>query len=201
MKQGISRLGRLRSESTLFFLCDIQKVFQKVIHNMPRVEQTAIQMAKAASILDIPIIATEHNLKKFGSILESIKDTIDKEKSHWFEKSKFSMCTDHVSGLVLDRYPNAKSAVIFGIEAHVCVQQTALDLIEMGYDVHLALDGISSQRAHDRDAAIRRMEQSGAFLSTSEGILFELLNDSEHPKFKDLQPLFREMKVAEFDRL
>lgn len=111
------------------------------------------------------------------------------------------MVTDEVYQAVHAAYPERKSAIVFGIETHVCVQQTSLELIEHGYEVHLVVDGVSSQRPHDREVAIRRIAQSGAFLTTSESILFELMNDAKHPKFKELLPLFKEKKVSEFQGL
>ena len=111
------------------------------------------------------------------------------------------MFTDEVYKAMKTTYPERKCAVIFGIETHVCVQQTSLELLEHGYDVHLVVDGVSSQRPHDREVAIQRIAQSGAFLTTSESILFELMNDAKHPKFKDLLPLFKEKKVSEFQGL
>lgn len=97
------------------------------------------------------------------------------------------MCTDevksHLSGL------NKKSIVLFGIEAHVCVQQTCLDLLEDGKDVHLIADGISSQQPYDRDIALQRMSQSGAFLTTAQSAAFMLMQSAEHSNFKAVSKL------------
>lgn len=194
-------LGRLDANKTLFFLCDIQKVFEPLIHNMARVEQTARYLTRAAKILNIPVIATEHNIKAFGPILDSIKADVDPNNSDWFHKTKFSMFTDEVETLMKSKYPERNSVVLFGIEAHVCVQQTSLDLIEKNYNLHLAVDGVSSQRAHDRTVALERIKNAGGFLTTSESIIFELLKDGKHPKFKELLPLAKEKRVSEFERL
>lgn len=83
------------------------------------------------------------------------------------------------------------SVVLFGIETHVCVQQTALDLLDGGYDVHVVTDGCSSRAPADRAAALDRMKQSGAFLTTHESVIFELLQDSKHPNFKEVSALIR----------
>merc|ERR1739841_259983 len=81
-----------------------------------------------------------------------------------FEKTRFSMCTAEVMQH-LDSMKARKAAVIFGLETHVCVQQTVLDLLQRGYQVHVLADGVSSQRPTDREVAIERMRQSGAFIT------------------------------------
>lgn len=84
-----------------------------------------------------------------------------------------------------------KSAVLFGLEAHVCVQQTTLDLIERGYDVHILVDGTSSQLVGDRAVAFTRLQSAGAFLTTSESVLMELIRGKEHEHFKPISALLR----------
>ena len=81
--------------------------------------------------------------------------------------------------------------MLFGIETQVCVQQTALDLLGNGFDVHVIADGVSSRTQVDRLFALERMRQSGVFISTSESVLFELLGDSKHPRFKEVQALIK----------
>jgi len=76
-------------------------------------------------------------------------------------------------------------------QTQVCVQQTALDLINWGYDVHVLADAVSSRSQVDRIFALERMRQSGVFITTSESLLFELLGDSKHPKFKEVQALIK----------
>lgn len=195
------RIGRATPASTLFFLCDMQQDPYSRIYNIPRVEQTCIHLSKAANLLDIPVIVTEHDVKSAGRILDTLKEVVAKEKSHWFEKMKFSMHTDEVSNLLKNTYPKKKSAVVFGIEAHVCVQQTVLDLLGLGLDVHVVADAVSSQNAYDREISLRRMEEAGAFLSTTESILLELVSDSLHPKFGEVSPMFKEPRLGEFMKI
>jgi isochorismate hydrolase len=92
---------------------------------------------------------------------------------------------------IIDSDPARNSVVLFGIETQVCVQQTTLDLLERGYNVHIVADGCSSRSQVDRLFAFERMRQSGAFVTTSESLIFELMGDYKHPKFKELQALVR----------
>merc|ERR1712032_1528156 len=107
----------------------------------------------------------------------------DTSKAHVFEKARFSMCTNEVLAH-LEGMKGRKSVVIMGVEAHVCVQQTCLDLLSRGYQVSILADGISSQRPADRDRAIERMRQSGAFITTAESVLFELLRSKDAAEFR-----------------
>ncbi len=88
--------------------------------------------------------------------------------------------------------PLAPAAVLFGIEAHVCVQQTALDLLAAGVPVVLPVDGVSSQRPGDREMALRLLERSGAVLTTTESLLFSIAGDAAAPSFKPLAKLVKE---------
>jgi nicotinamidase-related amidase len=108
-----------------------------------------------------------------------------------FEKKLFSMITEEVKAKIAET-PERKTFVLFGIEAHVCVQQTALDLLEQGYAVHVLVDGVSSQRAHDRAVALRRMEKAGAYLTTAESLVFMLLGGASHPQFRTIATLIKE---------
>jgi isochorismate hydrolase len=101
------------------------------------------------------------------------------------------MCTDELQAK-LDTTPERKTIVLFGIEAHVCVQQTALDLLEKGYDVHILVDGVSSSRALERGVALRRMAQAGAYLTTAESLIFMLVGSAGHPQFRAISGLIKE---------
>ncbi|CAM9295005.1 unnamed protein product [Choristocarpus tenellus] len=102
------------------------------------------------------------------------------------------MCTEEVLAHVKQMDPVPQDVVLFGIEAHVCIAQTCLDLIEKGFKVHLVCDGISSQKVYDRTVAIQRMLHAGAFLTTAEQVTFQLLESAEHPRFKAVSALVRE---------
>lgn len=114
-----------------------------------------------------------------------------------FEKHSFSMLNKEVIAYLENR-PEIKNVVLFGIETHVCVQQTSLDLLERGYGVTLLADGVSSQRAHDRAIALERISKAGAVITTTESVLFELLRDAKNPHFKKMLPLFKAQRPNEY---
>lgn len=106
-------------------------------------------------------------------------------------KTKFSMLVDEIVSAI-DALPHVKQVLIVGIETHVCVLQTTLDLLEKGYEVHIVVDGVSSQRLTDRATALHRLSQSGAFMATSEMAMFQMMVNTAHPAFKTISGLCKE---------
>eukprot|EP00747_Dinoflagellata_sp_TGD_P210021 gnl/TRDRNA2_/TRDRNA2_83364_c0_seq1.p1 gnl/TRDRNA2_/TRDRNA2_83364_c0~~gnl/TRDRNA2_/TRDRNA2_83364_c0_seq1.p1 ORF type:complete len:190 (-),score=38.27 gnl/TRDRNA2_/TRDRNA2_83364_c0_seq1:38-553(-) len=150
---------------------------------MPQVILTAKTMIQGADIYEIPLIVTEQYPK---ALLHTVSE-LDISRAKVFEKTRFSMCTNEfLSHLDAQK---RKACVIFGVEAHVCVQQTALDLLSRGYTVHVLADGVSSQRAADRETALNRLRQSGAFITSVESVLFELLRSKDAAEFKQISQL------------
>jgi isochorismate hydrolase len=145
-----------------------------------------------AKELKMPVVATQQYTKVFGpTIADAFSDPNDIGTIvPVFEKKKFSMmtpeCSDYLSSL------GKTSFLLVGIEAHVCLQQTALDLLEQGHDVHIIADGVSSQQKYDREMALKRMESSGAWLTSAQSAAFMLMGSAEHPNFKAVSKLVKE---------
>eukprot|EP01087_Luapelamoeba_hula_P020812 TRINITY_DN715_c3_g3_i5.p1 TRINITY_DN715_c3_g3~~TRINITY_DN715_c3_g3_i5.p1 ORF type:complete len:179 (-),score=33.88 TRINITY_DN715_c3_g3_i5:113-649(-) len=166
---GGRRLGKLRPQNTLFMLCDVQERFRNTISHFPSVTHVASTMLKAAPVFEIPVIVTEQYPKALGHTVAELPVGTT-PNTNVFAKLKFSMLTDEVRSKMRDADNSArKSVVLFGIEAHVCVLQTALDLLEEDYDVHILADGTSSSRTYERDIAFKRLrKESGVYITTSE---------------------------------
>ena len=97
---------------------------------------------------------------------------------------------DHLKSLKRDQ------VVLYGIEAHVCMRQTCFDLLENDFGVHLVVDTCSSMNLHDRNIGIKSMENAGANLISFQAVLFELMRDFNHPKFKGLMPILKDNPPA-----
>lgn len=195
-------VGKLTPESSCLLVCDIQELFKPRVYCSDTILKTAQYMTSTAKALDIPIVATQQYTKVFGQTCSEVFATKeDLEATPIFEKKKFSMLTDEVQAH-LDQL-NKQSFIMVGLEAHVCLQQTALDLLEQGKDVHIIVDGVSSQQAIDREIALQRMSQAGAFLTTAQSCAFMLMQTANHPNFKKVSKLTVEhMKLGnEFDDL
>jgi len=186
-------------ERSALFVCDVQERFRPVIADMPAVIDTTARMVRGCAEMNIPIIVTEQYPKALGNTVEEVKKHLP-ESAPIVEKTMFTMLVPdtetHLQGL-----PDVKQVMLVGIEAHVCVLATALDLIERGYEVHIITDGVSSQRLEDRAAAMQRLMQAGALVSSSEMAFFQMMGHAKHPNFKAISGLAKEERPPQLPRL
>ena len=182
-------VGKLHPSTTALLLCDVQERFRPLIFKMETVVQTCRYMTSVATALNMPIVATQQYTKVFGDTLDECFATPEAKAAATpiFEKKKFSMLTDQVTEKLtqLDK----SSYIMVGIETHVCVQQTCLDLLEQGKDVHIIVDGVSSQQPIDRQVALQRMQAAGAYLTTAQSAAYMLMQSADHPNFKEVSKL------------
>ncbi len=141
-----------------------------------------------ANTLEIPVVVTLHDQKKYGDIVPALKDIIP-ENSKIFHKTLYSMLTEEV--LEYLKTTNRKTVVLIGVNSHVCIFQTCYDLLQLGYEVYCMADCISSQNKLDRTIGLRRMEKLRGIITTWENIIFDFIKDSgKHPKFNELDSIF-----------
>uniref|UniRef100_G3MQ24 Isochorismatase-like domain-containing protein n=1 Tax=Amblyomma maculatum TaxID=34609 RepID=G3MQ24_AMBMU len=186
---AVRNVGRLSAQKTAIFLCDMQEKFSKTIQYFPQIVAVSQRLLKAGRALDMTVIVTEQYPKGLGRTvpelgLEEFPDIKP------IEKTQFSMMTAEVTKQMQEK--GLDSVVLCGIETHVCVQNTALALLERGFNVHIAVDACSSRTMVDRFFGFERMKASGAWLTTSESVILSLLGGSSHPKFKEVQKLIME---------
>jgi nicotinamidase-related amidase len=185
---GRRLVGKLKPETSVFLLCDIQERFRPLTWRGETVVNTARYMTSVAKALEVPVVVTQQYTKVFGdTVADCFADPEDLKKVPIFEKKQFSMCTEEVSSHVDSLKKD--SVILFGIEAHVCVLQTCLDLLQQGKDVHVIVDGVSSQQAFDREIALQRMSHAGAFLTTAQSVAFMLMQSADHSNFKPVSKL------------
>lgn len=142
--------------------------------------------------MNIPLIVTEQNPEKLGT---TIKEFDVKHAIGPFGKTKFSMFIPEVSGY-LKTLNNVETVVLFGLESHICVEQTAMDLLSQDkYDVHIVADCVLSRTLDDRHLALKRLENLGCFITTSENVIFKLMKDKNHPNFNDIRKLVAEPSI------
>eukprot|EP00559_Dactyliosolen_fragilissimus_P002077 CAMPEP_0184867898 /NCGR_PEP_ID=MMETSP0580-20130426/28180_1 /TAXON_ID=1118495 /ORGANISM="Dactyliosolen fragilissimus" /LENGTH=217 /DNA_ID=CAMNT_0027368409 /DNA_START=216 /DNA_END=869 /DNA_ORIENTATION=+ len=186
-------IGKVSPTTTTFLLCDIQERFRPLMYNSETVISTARYLTSIAKELSIPVVGTQQYTKVFGPIVSDCFADGEEglKKASIFEKKKFSMITEEVHEFLesSDDMRARSSFVLFGVESHVCVQQTCLDLLEMGKDVHVIVDGVSSQQPYDRKISLERMSSAGAFLTTAQSLAFMLMHSADHPNFKAVSKL------------
>jgi len=183
----MSLVRKIHPQRTALFLCDIQERFRDVIFAFPSVIATAKKMVTAGQILGLPLVVTEQYPKALGRTVEELDI---KNATMCVEKMKFSMFVPQVAALL--EQLQTRSVILFGIESHVCVLQTALDLLEANYNVHVLSDGVSSIHCPEIYVALQRMRDAGAAVTTSESVLFQLLQHAQHEKFKEISKLVKE---------
>lgn len=175
-------------DNALLMLVDVQERLLPHIHENEEMLKNTSVMVRGAQVLQIPILATEQYRKGLGPTAPAISDLI--EPFEPLEKSAFSCLGD---AEIKKRLTGGgkRHILLCGIEAHVCVYQTARDLIADGYTVHLPVDCISSRSPRNRRLAIRRMEKLGALLTTAEMALFEMLVVSGTDEFRAISKIVK----------
>ena len=174
----------LTAEGAVLLLIDLQERLMPVIADHETVVARAVRLAEAASLLDVPVRATEQHPKGLGPTVPPLAGY----PQAVLAKTTFSAAGDPGFAELL---PAGGQIVVAGAEAHVCVLQTVLDLLAAGRRVALAADATGSRDPADKAAAIERARQHGAEIVTSEMVLFEWLRDSRHPRFREVHKLLR----------
>lgn len=170
--------------STLLII-DPQARLMPMIDAAETVLRRCMQLATAARELRIPVIGTEQNPDGLGPNIAGLRALCDTTVA------KFHFSAVHEAGFV-ERLPSGRNTlVVAGCEAHVCVLQTTLSLLEAGRPVKWVSDAVGSRHAFDRDAATARARAMGADIVTTEMVLFEWLRTSRHPSFKAVLKLIR----------
>lgn len=179
----------LNEKSSQLVIIDVQEKLLNASFNKQLLEKKAVIMAKAASILGLPIVVTEQYPKGLGNTIESIKDSLG-ENAAYFEKTSFSALENPSVASAIDKAAR-KQIIIFGIETHICVSQTANGLIAKGYEVSVISDACGSRVETEHKAGLDRMKENGAHILTTEIAVFELLKSARHLHFKEIQNLIK----------
>ncbi len=175
------------SNDTSIICIDLQQKLVNMLNNGERIKNNAVKLMKAASILNISTLITEQYPKGLGETVYEIKEIKDFKT---IEKTTFSAYRTEEFKKEFKKLKN-HNVIIFGIEAHICVFQTAMDLIEKGYNVFVVADCTSSRAEINYVASLETLKQSGAKIITLEMALFEFLKSSNHPNFKEIQGLIK----------
>lgn len=176
-------------DKAVLVVVDVQEAFRDVIPDFGGFVSRIATAIDGFQIMGVPVIITEQYPKGLGPTAEELRMVTDYWNSP-IEKTAFSSCGAASFDAMIERL-NRSQIVLCGIEAHICVNQTAHDLIERGYQVHLLGDCISSRFDYNRLAGLAKMARAGAIESSTEMALFEIMRDSKHEKFKEIQGLIR----------
>jgi len=179
---------RCDTHHAIGLVVDIQERLLPHIHAHDALTARCAMLIRGLRILDVPILVTEQYVKGLGPTVPAIAEAL--ETFTPYEKISFSCCGDGVFESHLVSHARHQ-IIVMGIEAHVCVQQTVLDLLASGNQVVVVEDCVSSRNANDKRVAIDRMRQAGAVITTAEAILFELLRQAGTETFKRISALVK----------
>lgn len=186
----------IRKDDSILLLIDFQEKLLPAMKLAEEIEEKTIRLIKGCKAFNLPILATQQYTKGLGDTVASIKKALEETLPNndamvkIFEKTSFSCLGEH-NFLQTLKSLDRRSIIVAGIESHVCVEQTVLDLLEMGYSVFVIADGISSRNNNDRKYAQRRMSEAGAVITTYEAALFEMLGNAKSPLFKTISKIVK----------
>jgi nicotinamidase-related amidase len=179
---------KIKAQECVYVQVDVQERLFPHIQQNQELEKNLLTLVKGLKLHNIPIIVNEQYKKGIGETIPSLKE-LTIEYPH-FEKTTFSCCGQD-EGLAAIKATGKKFVILAGIETHVCVLQTALDLLEEGLQPVLVTDCVNSRKQKDKDTAIQRLVQAGVIPTTYESLLFELTVNAKHPVFKEISKLVK----------
>ncbi|MBU5617408.1 isochorismatase family protein [Psychrobacter sp. TAE2020] len=184
------RTYRIARENTQAMIIDVQERLTPHINDHESIVKKISTLIQGLQALDIPIMLNEQYKKGLGETLPEIKELLNENNKKGFEKLTFSACDNDDSWNHLAQQ-NRSIVLLMGVETHVCVLQTALDLLDNGMQPVIIGDAVGSRFPYDKKQAIRRIRRAGGVITTVETVLFELCRSSADPAFKTISNLIK----------
>ncbi len=178
----------LNPVESVLVLVDFQGRLAEIVDRSELVIPNALQLVKGCQAVNVPVLPTVQVPEKLGPILPELSDVL--EDAIPIPKAVFSALREPNFLLALDK-TSRKQIILGGIEAHVCVLQTGMDLLDAGYEVFVLSDGVFSRTAENHDLALQRLHDRGATITSVEMALFELIRTSKHPAFRTISKLVK----------
>jgi nicotinamidase-related amidase len=178
----------LKIENCVLLIVDIQGKLWNVMNEKEALLENTLKLIKGFQVLGVPFILTEQNPKGLGPTLPEITQLIPETTA--IPKFAFSCCKE-IEFMDALKKLNRTQILICGIETHICLYQTSMELLQKGYEVHVVADAVSSRLVRNRDIALGRMQSEGVKLTVVEMAQYELLESATSPKFKDMLRLVK----------
>lgn len=187
--------NELTTDNTIALLVDMQ---QRLMPSMSHKESVTMRtgfLLRCLSELEVPCILSEQYTRGLGETVTYLKEAGRFEAT--YEKMTFSCWNNDELRMAMEAR-DRKNVILFGVEAHICVLQTTLDLQANGYQVYMVCDCTDSRSTYDREIAFRRMESEGIRLTTSESLVYELMKQAGTDVFKRISRLVKEAPLTDF---
>ncbi len=179
------RANQLDIDRAFVLIIDLQAQLLPTIGRHGAIVTATCKLLEGTTVFSLPVLATEQYPKGIGHTVPEVRRRLKALDAEVFEKNTFSACDDPNIGEALRRIDRPQ-VIMAGIEAHICVQQTALDLRTMDYDVFVCADAVGSRGRMDYEQALHRMRQADVLVTTVESVLFELCNQCDTDRFKGM---------------
>ena len=173
----------LTTDKAVLVVIDMQGKLAQSMHCRELLFENVQKIIKGAQVLGLRLLLTEQNPKGLGPTIPEIADLVPGVRR--IPKLSFSCCGDELFSKELSAIQRCQ-VLLSGIEAHVCLYQTTVDLVATGYEVHVLADAVSSRTAEDKAIGLQKMKDAGASITSVETALFELLRVAEGPMFKQI---------------
>ena len=173
---------------SVLLVVDVQEKLFRLMYQKEQLADNLQRLIKGIQVLEVPILVTEQYPQGLGPTIPEIATLLTAVKP--YPKVNFSCCGDAAFMQAFQQL-HRKQVLIAGIESHICVYQTAADLIAAGYEVYAVGDAVSSRTQQNRDTGIKMMIQLGAKLTSTEAVLFELLKVAKGEKFKAISQIVK----------
>lgn len=180
---------RIKKDDVVALMIDIQYRLFTHIYEFEQLELNCARLINGLQTLEIPIHVTEQYVKGLGPTIQSLQEVLDEDYQP-VEKLSFS-CVDSNEYFAKLKESEKKTVILFGIETHVCVLQTAIDLKANGYNVFVVADCVSSRKESDKEYALERMKQEGVFICSYESILLEICRFAGSDTFKKVSSIIK----------
>lgn len=176
-------MSLINKNNSLLLIIDVQEKLSAIMNQRAKVISNIQKLVFVSEKLNLPILVTEQYPKGLGKTVPEIVENLSKYEP--IEKTTFSCCKDDK---FMEKIKESckKDIIVCGMESHVCVQQTSIELVDLGYRVYITGDAVCSRRKEDWKFSLHRIRAEGAVVTTTESIIFELMESSNNPEFKDI---------------
>ena len=179
---------KLERNQTVLVVIDVQSKLLPVIYDYPALVENIKKVIQGAQILGIPVVITEQYPEGLGLTVDEIRETLNDYNP--IEKMSFSCCGEE-NFIEKIKQLSRNKILVCGIEAHVCIYQTCMDLLSEGYEVHLLVDAISSRKKENRDLTVEKLHGGGVQITSVEMALFEILKEASVNEFRKISKIIK----------
>lgn len=178
----------LNTNKALLMIIDIQGKLAEVVNESEKHNAAAMKMIAGAQALELPILLTAQAPHKIGHTTDQVRELLPEQ--HEFPRVGFSIFTSPEIQEALEA-SGRKQIILCGFESHICVYQSALDLMEAGYEVYILIDAVSSRDPQNKKYILKELRAEGAHLINVETALYAMMRDANHPAFKQVSKIVR----------